>query len=64
MASSVPVHGVPVELAFRHPRRVSATLTHQTYARLLERSSIEGRSLSSLISFILETQISSLERAQ
>ncbi len=64
MASSVPAHGAPADLALRHPRRVSATVTHQTYTRLLARSDIEGRSLSSLIAFILETQTPSLERSQ
>ncbi|MFM7312087.1 MAG: ribbon-helix-helix domain-containing protein [Cyanobium sp.] len=41
--------------AFRTPRRISITLPYGTYARLLDRSNREGRSLSNLAAFLLES---------
>lgn len=38
----------------RHPQRVSATLNWQLHQRLQDRADLEGRSLSNLISYLLE----------
>ncbi|MFN9924174.1 MAG: ribbon-helix-helix domain-containing protein [Cyanobacteriota bacterium] len=38
----------------RSPRRVSVTIPHALYAELLERSDLEGRSVSNLAAFLLE----------
>jgi len=43
--------------AFRNPHRVSITLPHSTYHQLLERSDFEGRSMSNLAAFLLETSL-------
>ncbi len=43
--------------AFRAPHRISITLPHNTYHLLLERSDFEGRSLSNLAAFLLETSL-------
>lgn len=45
------------DLAFRTPRRLSITLPHGAYQLLLERSDREGRSLSNLAAFLLETAL-------
>lgn len=38
-------------------RRISITLPHHTYARLMAQSDREGRSLSNLAAFLLERSI-------
>lgn len=40
---------------FRSPRRISITIPLRTYERLLQRSDEDGRSMSNLASFILES---------
>lgn len=40
--------------AFRAPRRITITVPYGAYQRLLERSELEGRSLSNLAAFLLE----------
>jgi len=44
-------------ILFRAPRRISITLPYETYSRLLERSSQQGRSLSNLAAFLLESAL-------
>ena len=43
--------------AFRTPLRISITLPHNTYHQLLERSDFEGRSMSNLAAYLLETSL-------
>ena len=43
--------------AFRSPRRISITLSHHTYHQLIARSDDEGRSMSNLAAFLLETSL-------
>lgn len=50
-------YSVPTALAFRAPHRISITLAHNTYQQLLERSDFEGRSLSNLAAYLLETSL-------
>jgi macrodomain Ter protein organizer (MatP/YcbG family) len=38
----------------RKPQRVSATLNWQLHQRLQDRADLEGRSLSNLVSYLLE----------
>lgn len=45
---------VQVSPAFRAPRRITITVPYGAYQRLLERSELEGRSLSNLAAFLLE----------
>jgi len=45
--------------AFRSPMRISITVPYGAYQRLIERSDQEGRSLSNLAAFLLETAITS-----
>jgi hypothetical protein len=40
---------------FRAPTRITITLPYSTYQRLIDRSDQEGRSLSNLAAFLLET---------
>jgi hypothetical protein len=42
---------------FRTSRRVSVTLSYVAYSRLLKRSDEEGRSLSNLSAFLLESAL-------
>ena len=46
--------------AFRSPQRISITLSYGTYQKLIERSDLEGRSLSNLSAFLLESAIGGL----
>lgn len=41
----------------RKPRRITITLNQATYDYLLERCNLEGRSLSNLCAFMLETTV-------
>jgi hypothetical protein len=43
-----------VQLLQRKPQRVTATMSWQLHQRLQERADYEGRSLSNLITFLLE----------
>ena len=45
---------------FRSPRRISITVPHSAFCELQNRSDMEGRSLSNLAAYLLET---ALERA-
>jgi len=47
----------PVQPAFRSPRRVTITLAFATYTELQQRADDEGRSLSNLAAFLLETAL-------
>jgi hypothetical protein len=40
---------------FRTPKRITITLPYGTYQRLIDRSDLEGRSLSNLAAYLLET---------
>ncbi len=40
--------------AFRSPRRITITVPYGTYQGLLQRSELEGRSLSNLAAYLLE----------
>ena len=42
---------------FRSPKRITITLPHGAYQRLVERSDHEGRSLSNLAAFLLESAL-------
>ena len=44
---------------FRSPRRITITIANAAYERLLERSDQEGRSLSNLAAFLLESSLGS-----
>lgn len=43
---------------FRSPQRITITLPYSIYRKLLERSDQEGRSLSNLSAFLLESALS------
>jgi len=43
--------------AFRRPHRISITLPHHAFCALQERSDDEGRSLSNLAAYLLETSL-------
>ena len=44
-----------VNPAFRSPRRITVTVPYGAYQLLMERSTQEGRSLSNLAAFLLES---------
>lgn len=44
-------------IATRKPMRLTCTLSWSTYQRLIAQSVEEGRSISNLMSFILETHL-------
>lgn len=43
--------------AFRTPRRLTITIPYGTYEQLLERSDVQGRSLSNLAAYLLESAL-------
>ena len=49
--------------SFRSPRRITITLPHDVHQRLLDRSDQEGRSLSNLAAFLLESALESSRSA-
>jgi hypothetical protein len=44
-------------MMFRSPKRISITIPHNAYEHLLRQSDQEGRSLSNLAAFLLESAI-------
>lgn len=56
MSSAVATDAI-VRPAFRSPRRVTITLPYATYQDLQERADDEGRSLSNLAAFLLESSL-------
>jgi hypothetical protein len=46
---------------FRSPQRITITMPYGAYQRLLERSDQEGRSLSNLAAFLLESAVGSMD---
>lgn len=47
---------------FRSPKRISITIPYGTYQTLLERSENEGRSLSNLAAYLLESASSNKDQ--
>ncbi len=43
---------------FKTPKRISITIPNEIHRQLLERSDLEGRSLSNLAAYLLESSIS------
>ena len=56
MSSAIATDAI-VRPAFRSPRRVTITLPYATYQDLQERADDEGRSLSNLAAFLLESSL-------
>jgi hypothetical protein len=44
-------------LVFRRPHRITITVPHHAYSALQQRSDLEGRSLSNLAAYLLETSL-------
>ena len=44
-------------MLFRSPTRISITLPYSTYQNLIEKSDYEGRSMSNLAAFLLESAL-------
>jgi hypothetical protein len=60
MATPLSVGSSPsLKPAFRSPRRVTITLPFATFQELQERADGEGRSLSNLAAFLLESSLQS-----
>lgn len=60
MALSYPGAGQPLSL--RSSKRLSITVPHSTLQALLERSLQEGRSMSNLASYLLESSLEQRDR--
>ncbi len=54
LSSTTAIEQPQVPFARRHPQRISITLNWATYQLLLDRSDLEGRSLSNLAAHLLE----------
>ena len=54
----------PERASFRKPQRISITMPEQPYRQLVERSIQQGRSISNLAAFLLETAIAELLEAE
>jgi len=53
-----PLDPLPrIHPAFRAPRRITITVPYVAHQRLLQRSEREGRSLSNLMAFLLESAV-------
>ena len=50
-------NGKNLRILFRSPKRISITIPHNAYEHLLRQSDQEGRSLSNLAAFLLESAI-------
>jgi hypothetical protein len=48
---------MPIPSRMQGPVRITATLPRNLHERLIERSTYEGRSLSNLIAFLLESMM-------
>lgn len=48
-----------LDAAFRSPKRITITMPYKAYQRLQERSGQEGRSLSNLAAYLLDSTLSS-----
>ena len=57
MTLTPPRPTLPLPAPFRSPRRVTVTLPFDTYVQLQQRCDREGRSLSNLAAFLLETSL-------
>ena len=44
-------------IAFRSPKRISITIPHNAYENLIKQSDEEGRSMSNLAAFLLESAL-------
>ena len=63
MSSSWPPQATPPgTFITRKPVRITATVSWATYQSLIEESTMEGRSLSNLTSYVLESHVKSGER--
>ena len=47
--------------AFRSPRRITITLPYNAFVSLTERSDLEGRSLSNLAAYLIESSLGKSE---
>ena len=52
------------DIAFKSPKRISITIPHNAYEHLIQRSDQEGRSLSNLAAYLLESALGSQEDIQ
>jgi len=46
-----------MSILFRKPQRISITVNHRLYELLLESSDLQGRSVSNLAAFLLESAL-------
>lgn len=46
-----------MSVLFRNPKRISITVSHRVYELLLRYSDIQGRSVSNLAAFLLESAL-------
>jgi hypothetical protein len=44
-------------MIFRSPKRISITIPHNAYEHLLKQSDLQGRSLSNLAAYLLESAL-------
>lgn len=54
--SSEQRYAMLINDGFKSPKRITITIPHSTYEYLLKRSDYEGRSLSNLAAFLLESK--------
>lgn len=60
---TMPAHSGSLQPAFRNPKRITITIPFHAFHTLQERSDDEGRSLSNLASYLLETALGRDARA-
>ena len=55
--TTIPKTNLNIRPAFRSPMRITITVPYGTYEHLIHQSNEEGRSLSNLSAFLLESAI-------
>ena len=57
ISNGSPLPDSDLDEDLKRPKRITITVNHSLYTKLLERSSSEGRSISNLASYLLEREL-------
>jgi hypothetical protein len=60
ISNGSPLPDSDLDEALKRPKRITITVNHSLYTKLLERSSSEGRSISNLASYLLQLDLEGL----
>ena len=60
LSNGSPLPDSDLDEDLKRPKRITITVNHSLYTKLLERSSSEGRSISNLASYLLQLDLEGL----